>query len=236
MLDKNNLPKHIAIIMDGNGRWAKRQGLPRLAGHREGIKRVREIIKAAAELDIKIITLFAFSTENWNRSKTEVKMLMRFFSKFLDTEVVNLNKNNVRFRFMGRQEPLARDLLNKISNAERQTANNTGLTVIVAFNYGGQAEIVDAAVALVKSVKLGSYKIDQLNEEIFSRFLYVPDVPAPDLLIRTSGALRISNFLLWQLAYSELYFTKDYWPDFTKNKLINAIAEYQNRERRYGRL
>lgn len=236
MLDKKDIPRHIAIIMDGNGRWAKQRRLPRIAGHRVGVKRVREIIKAASELGIKVITLFAFSTENWSRSKREVDMLIRVFTNFLDNEIREFCENNIRFRFLGRDRSLSSVLLNKIRYAEKLTAGSNGLVVVAAFNYGGRAEIVDAAARLAQSVQTGTYKISQLTEEIFSRFLYVPDLPPPDLLIRTSGELRISNFLLWQLAYTELYFVEKYWPDFTKQDLIKAIGEYQRRERRFGGL
>ncbi len=236
MLDKANLPKHIAIIMDGNGRWARRYGLPRSAGHRVGINRIRDIVKAASELGIKVITFFAFSTENWLRSKKEVDFLMSSFGNFLDREIKGLDKKNIRFRVIGRSNPLPTVLLKKISEAEKITAKNTGLTVVLALNYGGRAEIVDAAIQYAESVKAGTYKINQLTEESFSRFLYSPDLPNPDLLIRTSGELRISNFLLWELAYAELHFIKKYWPAFTKQDLIDAINEYQQRERRFGRV
>lgn len=236
MIDENNIPKHIAIIMDGNGRWARQRGLPRSVGHRAGIKRIRETVRDASELGVKIITFFTFSTENWLRSKREVDMLMRAFGNFLDNEIRKLHKNNIRFRVIGRDKPLSRDLLTKIRQAERLTANNSGLVVVLALNYGGRAEIVDAVGGFLTSIKAGTYKMSQLNEEIFSRFLYAPDLLAPDLLIRTSGELRISNFLLWQLAYAELYFAKKYWPDFTKEDLIKAIVEYQARQRRFGGL
>ncbi len=236
MLDKNNIPEHIAIIMDGNGRWAKQRGLPRSAGHHAGIKRIREIVKESSELGIKIITLFAFSTENWQRPKREVDMLMRAFLNFLNNEIGKLHKNNIRFRVIGRDTPLPPDLLTKIRQAEGLTAQNSGLTVVLAINYGGRAEIIDAAERLAQSIKVGTYKIGKLSEEIFRRFLYAPDLSFPDLLIRTSGESRLSNFLLWQLAYAELYFVEKYWPDFTKKDLIEAISEFQKRERRFGHL
>jgi len=236
MLDKENIPQHIAIIMDGNGRWARQRLLPRSAGHRVGIKRVKEIVRDAFDLGIKILTLFAFSTENWQRPRKETDMLMRAFADFLDKELDNLNKNNIRFRKIGRDEPLSQELIDKIRQTERLTAQNSGLTVVLAVNYGGRLEIVDAAAELVRAVKTGVYKLNQLNEELFSRFLYAPDLPYPDLLIRTSGELRLSNFLLWELAYSELYFVQKYWPDFTKNDLIKAISEFQRRQRRFGHL
>jgi len=236
MLDKDNIPNHVAIIMDGNGRWARKRGLPRTAGHRVGIKRIREIVKDASDLGIKIITLFAFSTENWNRPKKEIDMLMRAFGNFLDKDILEFNKKNFRFRVIGRSNPLSPSLLGKIRAAQKLTSENSGLTVVMALNYGGRAEIIDAAIKLVQSVSKGIYKERQLNEEIFSQFLYAPDLTCPDLLIRTSGELRISNFLLWQLAYTELYFVDRYWPDFTKQDLIKAIEEYQMRKRRFGGL
>ena len=236
MLDKDNIPKHVAIIMDGNGRWARKHGLPRSAGHQRGIKRIKEIVKSASELGIKILTLFAFSTENWQRPKREVDMLMRAFLNFLEKDISELNKNNIRFRVIGRDKPLSEELLNKIGQAESLTSSNSGLTVVLALNYGGRTEIVDAAARLFESIQKGAYEISQVSEETFSRFLYAPDLPSPDLLIRTSGELRLSNFLLWQLAYTELYFTKIYWPDFTEDDLIKAIVEYQKRERRFGRV
>ena len=236
MLDKNNIPKHIAIIMDGNGRWARQRRLPRSAGHRAGINSIRRIVKAAAELGIKVITLFAFSTENWQRPKREVDILMRTFRNLLDAEINKLHKNNIRFRVIGREDPLSTDLLTKIRQAESLTAQNSGLTLVLAFNYGGRAEIVDAAARIAQSIQKKNYKISQLNEEIFSRFLYAPDLSPPDLFIRTSGELRLSNFLLWQLAYAELYFVEKYWPDFTKDDLIMAISEFQRRQRRFGLL
>jgi undecaprenyl diphosphate synthase len=236
MLDKNNIPKHIAIIMDGNGRWARKHLLPRSAGHQAGIKRVREIVRGAFELGVKILTLFAFSTENWQRPKREIDMLMHSFANFLDKELDELNKNNIRFRAIGRDKPLPQHLIVKIRQTERLTAQNNGLTVVLAVNYGGRAEIVDAATGLARSIKAGTYKISQISEEIFSRFLYAPDLPAPELLIRTSGESRLSNFLLWELAYAELYFVEKYWPDFTNRDLIKAISEFQRRQRRFGHL
>ena len=236
MLDKDNIPKHVAIIMDGNGRWAKKRGLPRSAGHHAGINRVREIVRAAAELDIKVITLFAFSTENWNRPPREINMLMGALVRFLDKEIKDLMKNNIRFQVIGRDNPLPELVINKIRQAEKLTSENTGLKLILALNYGGRAEIVDAVRKFAILVNKKDYKVNQLDEELFSRFLYAPDLPEPDLLIRTSGELRISNFLIWQLAYAELYFSYKNWPAFTKGDLLQAIAEYQKRHRRFGGL
>ena len=234
MLDKNNIPKHVAIIMDGNGRWARQRGFPRTVGHGVGIKRIKQIVKHASELGIKIITFFTFSTENWQRPKREINMLMRAFINFLDNDIAKFHKNNIRLRVIGRMRSLPPDLLDKIGQAEKLTAQNNGLTVVIALNYGGRAEIVDAVAQIIQSIRTGAFKISQLNEEMFSRFLYAPDLPSPDLLIRTSGELRLSNFLLWQLAYAELYFPKKYWPDFNKQDLIEAISEYQKRQRKFG--
>ncbi len=236
MIDKNNVPKHVAIIMDGNGRWARQRGLSRSAGHRVGIKRIKEIVKSASELGIKIITIFAFSTENWQRPRREVNMLMRAFFNFLNNEIGELHKNNIRFQTIGRHKPLQPEIIRRIREAEKLTAKNTGLTVVLALNYGGRAEIVDAAKQFAQSVYSGEYRPSQLDEKIFSDFLYAPSLPEPDLLIRTSGEIRISNFLLWELAYTELYFTEKYWPDFTKDDLIKAVNEYQKRQRRFGRI
>lgn len=220
--------------MDGNGRWARRRGLARSIGHHAGIKRIREIVKNASELGIKIITIFAFSTENWQRPGSEVNMLMRAFSNFLNKEIGELHKNNFRFRVIGRSEPLLPEIISKIREAQKLTAANTGLTVVLALNYGGRAEIVDAAKRFAQSACSGKYKPSQLDEKLFSDFLYDPSLPEPDLLIRTSGELRISNFLLWELAYTEFYFTEKYWPDFTKDDLVKAIGDYQKRQRRFG--
>ena len=236
MLDKNNIPQHVAIIMDGNGRWARQRGLSRSAGHRVGIKRIKEIVKSASELGIKIITIFAFSTENWQRPRREVNMLMRAFFNFLNNEIGELHKNNIRFQTIGRDKPLQPEIIRRIREAEKLTAKNTGLTVVLALNYGGRAEIVDAAKQFAQSVYSGEYRPSQLDEKIFSDFLYAPSLPEPDLLIRTSGEIRISNFLLWELAYTELYFTEKYWPDFTKDDLIKAVSEYRKRQRRFGRV
>jgi len=230
----NAAPNHIAIIMDGNGRWARRRGLPRTAGHRAGINKIKKMIKVADDLGVKILTLFAFSTENWNRPKREVDMLMRSLENFLDKEVADLNKNNIRLQVIGRDEPIPKKLLEKLKNAQETTKNNTGITVNLAFNYGARSEIVDAAKKIADEVSQRRYNLDQLNENSFSEFLYTAGLADPDLLIRTSGEMRISNFLLWQLSYAELYFTKKFWPDFDKKDLQDAIAEYESRDRRFG--
>ena len=233
---KQNVPKHIAIIMDGNGRWAKERGLGRTAGHRQGIKRVKEIIKAAGELGVKVISLFAFSTENWERSKNEVNMLMRALSKFLQSEISQLDKNDVRLIVIGRSEPLPDYIQTKIRQAQDRTKDNKGLTLVLALNYGARQEIVDAARRFGRAVSRGEIKPDELDVKEFANYFYTAGFPDPDLLIRTSGEMRLSNFLLWQLSYTELYFPKKYWPDFTKDDLEKAIRIYQNRERRFGKV
>ena len=234
MLDKNKIPKHIAIIMDGNGRWAKARSLPRTEGHREGVKRVKEIVKAAQELGVKVITFFAFSSENWSRPKKEIDLLMRYLNNFLVREIKEMDKNNIRFLSIGRDEPLPLSVQKKIKEAQAKTKDNTGLTVVLALNYGARQEIVDAAKKFCKDVMDSKADLNDLGEEGFSRYLYTDKLPDPDLLIRTSGQLRVSNFLLWQLSYAELYFPKKFWPDFRADDLREAIEEYQSRDRRFG--
>lgn len=234
MLNKNNIPKHVAIIMDGNGRWAKEKGFPRTAGHRQGINRIKEIVECAHRLGIKVITFFAFSTENWSRPQKEVEMLMRYLNNFLDREINKLHKNNIRLKVIGRNHPLPKYLLKKIRKAEQKTQNNTGLIVVLALNYGARQEIVDAVKKFASSIIRGEANIEELNEEIFGSYFYTAGLPDPDLLIRTSGELRISNFLLWQICYTELYFPKKYWPAFRRRDFEEAIQEYQKRQRRFG--
>ncbi|MFA6216617.1 MAG: isoprenyl transferase [Candidatus Omnitrophota bacterium] len=234
MVDKNNIPRHIAIIMDGNGRWAKERGLPRTAGHRIGIDRVKEILIAASELQVEVVTLFAFSTENWLRPKQEINMLMRAFDRFLDRQIDELTQYNIRFKLIGKDDPFPGYLQSKIKEAQRKTQNNGGLILALAVNYGARGEIIDAVKSIALDVKQGALDIDAINEEKFQGYLYTAGLPDPDLLIRTSGEMRLSNFLLWQLSYAELYFIKKYWPDFRKKDLIEAIEEYQKRHRRFG--
>jgi undecaprenyl diphosphate synthase len=234
MADKNNIPRHIAIIMDGNGRWAKERGLPRTAGHRIGIDRVKEILIAASELHVEVVTLFAFSTENWLRPKQEINMLMRAFDRFLDRQIDELTQYNIRFKLIGKDDPFPGYLQSKIKEAERKTQNNGGLILALAVNYGSRREIIDAVKSISCDVKKGVLDIDAIDEEKFQEHLYTAGLPDPDLLIRTSGEIRLSNFLLWQLSYAELYFVKKYWPDFRKKDLIEAIEEYQKRHRRFG--
>lgn len=234
MIDKNNLPEHIAIIMDGNGRWAKARGLPRFAGHRQGIENIKNIIKAADKLGIKVVTFFVFSTENWNRPKREVDMLMRSLNNFLGREINELNKNNIRLKFIGRDSPVPEYILAKMKEAEGLTRDNSGLVIVLALNYGGRQEIIDAVKKFSRSVVSGKAKIEELDTDKFNEYLYTAGLPEPALLIRTSGEMRISNFLLWQLSYAELYFAEKYWPDFRRRDLEYAISEYQKRERRFG--
>jgi undecaprenyl diphosphate synthase len=236
MQDSLKTPTHIAFIMDGNGRWAKEKGMSRTCGHREGIKRVKEIIRGAGQLGIKVITFFAFSTENWSRPKREVSVLMRYLGNFLDKEISELDKNNMRFMVIGRDQPIPAYLQTKIRKAEEKTKENTGLRVILALNYGGRQEIVDAAKRFAKDVLKGKTGIDSLEPSGFKKYFYAPEIPDPDLMIRTSDEMRISNFLLWQLSYSEFYFSAKYWPDFGIDDLKEAINEYQSRERRFGGL
>ncbi|MCG2676884.1 isoprenyl transferase [bacterium] len=229
-LDKSRIPKHVAIIMDGNGRWAKKRGLPRMAGHRKGINRLREIIPAAKNYGIKFLTLFAFSTENWNRPEGEIKGLFKTLEKYLKDEVAELQKNNTRLHPIGRLEKLPSPLREELFRVERITKNNKGIILNLALNYGGRSDIVNA----VKKIIANQPK--KIDEETFSKYLYTSGQPDPDLLIRTSGEMRISNFLLWQLAYSELWITPILWPDFKKEDLLQAILDYQKRERRFGRI
>jgi undecaprenyl diphosphate synthase len=236
MIDKNNIPKHVAIIMDGNGRWAKERGLPRSAGHRAGINRVKEIIKAASELGVKVVTLFAFSTENWSRPKKEINLLMRALNNFLDREINELDKNNIRLMVIGQDKPTPQYLLAKIKKAKERTKDNTGLIFVLALNYGSRQEIVDAVKKFTNAVIKDKANLEDLDMENFSNYLYTAGLPDPDLLIRTSGQMRISNFLLWQLSYTELYFPRKYWPDFGKEDLEKAIDIYQRRERRFGKI
>ncbi|MBL7081013.1 MAG: isoprenyl transferase [Candidatus Omnitrophica bacterium] len=236
MLDKNNIPKHVAIIMDGNGRWAKMRRLMRSAGHRKGMKRIKEITRAANQLGIETLTLFAFSCENWQRPKKEVDMLMRAFSHFLDNDIKELNKDNLRFRVIGRSVSLSERLLFKIKKAQELTAKNTGMTLVLALNYGARQEIVDACRQIIELATKSPDWIKTLNERVFSQFLYTRNLPELDLLIRTGAELRLSNFLLWQASYAELYFTKIYWPDFKKEDLSEAIKDYQERHRRFGEI
>lgn len=228
------LPRHIAFIMDGNGRWARERGLARTSGHREGIKRVKELVKKSVELGIEFVTFFAFSSENWKRPKYEVNMIMRSLVMFLNKEVKELHKKNIRFKTIGRKDDLPAFVIKKLEASQRLTSGNDGMTVILAFNYGSRQEIIDAALRLASLVSTNKIDKNKITEDDFSSLLYTSGIPDPDLLIRTSGEMRLSNFLLWQLSYAELYFPSKYWPDFTVQDLEKAIKIYQERERRFG--
>jgi undecaprenyl diphosphate synthase len=231
LLDMNNLPRHIVIIMDGNGRWANRKGLDRISGHREGMKAVRSVVKAARELGIKSITLYTFSAQNWRRPKDEVDALMELLKQYLIQEGNRLVEKEIRLNAIGRLWELPSDAYRVLVETIERTKDCRGMTLTLALSYGGREEIVDA---VKKIMARGDIAPEDLNEEIFSEFLYTAGLPEPDLLIRTSGEMRLSNFLLWQLAYTEIYVTKTLWPDFRKRHLIKAILNYQNRERRFG--
>ena len=228
------LPTHVAIIMDGNGRWAKARNMPRVAGHRRGAEAVRATVRAARELGVRYLTLYAFSSENWRRPAEEVSDLMGLMRLYLRREIAELHANNVRVRFIGDRERLADDIRALMSNAETTTAGNDGLTLVIAVNYGGQAEIVRAARLLAEAVARGEMRPCDIDEAAVGRCLDLPDVPEPDLLIRTSGEQRLSNFLLWQAAYSELVFDETYWPDYGRDALLRAIEVYCRRDRRFG--
>ncbi len=231
-----HIPEHIAIIMDGNGRWAKERSLPRIAGHKEGVNSVREITRACGEIGVKHLTLYTFSTENWRRPKAEVSALMTLLLKTISTEVRELHKNNVRFTAIGDLKKLPKSTQKGIFDGIEITKTNTGLNLCLALNYGSRQEMVSAVQAIAKKVKKGDLKLDEINETIFSNTLSTSDMPNPDLLIRTSGEYRLSNFLLWQCAYSEILMTKTFWPAFREDALIEAILEYQSRERRFGKV
>ncbi|WP_457642444.1 isoprenyl transferase [Persephonella sp.] len=224
------IPKHVAIIMDGNGRWAKRRGLPRVFGHREGAKAVERILKAALNTEIKWLSVFAFSTENWGRPKEEVDAIMSLLVEYVNTKVPTLIEDNVRLRFIGRKEGLPEMILKAMEEGEKATEHCTGLNFVVALNYSGKAEIVDAVNKILEEGRI------DITEKDFKNYLYIPDMPEPDLLIRTSGEKRISNFMLWELAYTELYFTNLMWPDFDEEEFYKALYFYQTRERRFGKV
>ncbi|EPR4991754.1 isoprenyl transferase [Vibrio navarrensis] len=229
-----SLPKHIAIIMDGNGRWAKSKGQPRVFGHKKGVSAVRKTIAAASKLNIQAITLFAFSSENWRRPEDEVGLLMELFITVLSSEVKKLHKNNLRLRIIGDTSRFSERLQKKIAEAETLTAGNTGMIINVAANYGGKWDIVQAVQKLAQQVEQGKLAASDIDEDKIAQHLTMADLPDVDLLIRTSGECRISNFMLWQMAYAEMYFTPVYWPDFGEDSLVEAITWFVNRERRFG--
>lgn len=234
-MNKNKLPRHIAIIMDGNGRWAKRRGLPRNLGHCAGIKAVERIIKACNELGIEVLTLYAFSLENWQRPQRETDRLMKLLDNFLGKKMDEFNRNNIRLFAIGERKKLPLFIQEKLEETIKLTAKNSGLTLNLALSYGGRTEIVNAAREIAAKVLRNECKLSEIDETFFSQCLYTANLPDPDLLIRTSGEMRLSNFLLWQISYAELYVTPKLWPDFTKKDLLDAIKEFQNRERRFGR-
>jgi undecaprenyl diphosphate synthase len=236
ILKKGNLPGHIAIIMDGNGRWAKRRGLPRTAGHKAGVTAVKRIVRAAGDMGISVLTLFTFSQENWKRPKNEVSAIMKLLYETTKREINELDENNVKLITTGRTEELSPRRGQILREAIERTKNNTGLILNLALNYGGRTEILDAVKGIARDVKLGKLNPQQLTEERFSHYLYTNTLPDPDLLIRTSGEMRISNFLLWQTSYTELYVTDVLWPNFSARDFYEAIQNYQSRERRFGRL
>jgi len=226
------IPTHVAIIMDGNGRWALERGLSRLAGHKAGTENLREVIEASAEFGIKYLTIYAFSTENWKRPKEEIQGLMRIFKIMLDRELNNLHENGVQLRHIGRLDGIDKELQKKVREAIELTKNNQTLILNVAFNYGGRDEIIQA----IKQIVANGVNVDDLNDDLFAKYLYTAESPDPDLVIRTSGEFRCSNFLIWQCAYAEWYFTPTYWPDFNKNGLLQALVAYNERDRRYGKI
>jgi undecaprenyl diphosphate synthase len=241
-LDAERLPRHVAVIMDGNGRWAQRRHLPRIAGHRSGVESARTIIETCARLNISALTLYAFSMENWRRPKAEIDFLMRLLRQYLRKELPVIHRNNIRLQIIGRTEQLPEEVQADVAKGVALTAQNSGMVLTVALNYGGRAELVDAFNAILERFRqkaangngaLANFRVD---EETISENLYTSGLPDPDLLIRTSGELRISNFLLWQIAYAEIYVTETLWPDFRRAELYTALADYQKRERRYGGL
>jgi len=237
-LDPARLPRHIAIIMDGNGRWAKRRHLPRVAGHRAGVAAVRSTVETAARIHIPALTLYAFSEENWKkRPKSEVDFLMRLLSRYLKAEVPTLNQNNIRLEYIGRQHELPEDVQERMQWAREATARNSGMVLTLALNYSARSELVDAFRSMLDAAaQNGGLDHLRIDEDTVSRHLYTRHLPDPDLVVRTSGEMRLSNFLLWQLAYAEIYVTSTLWPDFRGGHLLEGIAEYQKRERRYGGL
>ena len=236
MTENNNNLQHIAITMDGNGRWAKRRGLPRAAGHKKGAETVKEITCAAGDLGIKYLTLYAFSTENWQRSKEEVDTLMGLLREYLKSNLDELKENNVKIRFIGERDMLDKDIVDCMDRLEAETAANDALTLCIALSYGSRQEIVSAVRKVAALAKRGDISVNDIDIRMFSDMLYTKDMPDPDLLIRTSGEQRVSNYLLWQLAYTEFYFSDTFWPDFNKKELETIIQNFNSRERRYGKV
>ncbi|MFC2950081.1 isoprenyl transferase [Virgibacillus sediminis] len=232
--DPENMPEHVAIIMDGNGRWAKKRGLPRIAGHREGVKAVNRVVRAAAQSHVKVLTLYAFSTENWKRPASEIEFLMKLPKEFLHVYLPDLMDNNVRVETIGDIQALPAHTQEAVTYAKDKTKNNDGLLLNFALNYGGRFEIMQAVKQMMADLDCSTLSIDSINEETFANYLFTQGLTDPDLLIRTSGEQRLSNFLLWQLAYTELWFTETYWPDFDEGIFNQALGDYQQRKRRYG--
>ncbi len=235
-LDRARLPVHIAIIMDGNGRWAKMKGLSRIEGHRAGVSTVKEIVLFCNNLGIKILTLYTFSTENWKRPKVEVRALMSILRRYLRKEIEELKKQGIRLKVIGRLSELPSPVRRELENGIKATSENHGLILNLALNYGGRVDILDGVRKLVEDIQEGKCTLGDLNEELFSRYLYTSGLPDPDMLIRTAGEMRVSNFLLWQISYAEIWVTPTYWPDFHRAHLLQAIVDYQMRERRFGGL
>lgn len=235
-IDKKSLPQHIAVIMDGNGRWAQKKGNQRIFGHKNGVKAVRDTVEGAAELGVKFLTLYAFSTENWNRPKKEVDALMSLLITSINSETDTLMKNNVRLLSIGDIEGLPKDVRADLKDLITQTAGNTGLSLVLALNYSARWEIVNAVKKIIAENKQKPIDVSNINNEFFEEYLSTKNIPDPDLMIRTSGEYRISNFLIWQIAYSELYFTEVLWPDFRRKDLYEAIIDFQKRERRFGKI
>jgi undecaprenyl diphosphate synthase len=233
-LDPKRIPRHVAIIMDGNGRWAQTRGLSRIEGHRQGLESVRAVVRAAHEVGVEVLTLYAFSLENWNRPKPEVEELMRLLEHYIEAELAEVMRNGIRLRAIGRLDRLPRVVRDKIASAEERSRHNREMQLVFAVSYGGRAEIVDAARRLLRDAEHGKVDPERLDEKTFAAYLYDPEIPDPDLLIRTGGEHRVSNFLLWQIAYSEIFITDVRWPDFRKGHLVEALLNYQGRERRFG--
>jgi len=233
-LSPTEIPRHVAIIMDGNGRWAQDRGLSRVEGHREGLESVRAVVRAAHELGVGVLTLYAFSLENWNRPKLEVDELMRLLEHYMERELDEVDRNGIRVRSIGRRDMLPSSVQAKIAEAEARTRDNREMQLVFAVSYSGRAEIVDAARRLLQDAEQGNVDPEQLDEKGFAAYFYEPELPDPDLLIRTGGEARVSNFLLWQIAYTEIYISNVRWPDFRKQHLVKAFLDYQGRERRYG--
>lgn len=235
-LDNNRLPKHVAVIMDGNGRWAKRRGRPRIMGHQRGVDALKDLLRCCKDWGVPALTAYAFSTENWGRPLEEVEFLMTLFERVLRRELKEMMAENVRIRFVGNLEALPKSLQDEIAKSMDDTKNNCGIEFTVATNYGGRQEILQACRAIAQKVELGYLKSEEIDETIFESYLYTKGISHPDLLIRTSGEMRLSNFLLWQMAYAEIYVTQTLWPDFDRQEFYKALLDYQQRDRRFGKV